>query len=246
MKRLKSVLCMSAGAALLLASASSAEAQIQRVTDSGRNSINFNLGYFSVKPEDSRVDGDVLIADLTSAESLFFDVKDFNNATFGGEFLFGVSEYIDAGVGVGFYQRTVPSIYADFTDDNGNEIEQDLKLRVVPITATVRFLPAGRGGVEPYVGAGIGIFPWRYSEVGEFVDTNDFSIFPARFIADGTATGAVILGGVRFPVADVWTIGGEVKWQKAEGKIDMAETELLGNKIDLGGWNVNFTFGLKF
>jgi opacity protein-like surface antigen len=245
MKRLQAAVCASAAVLLVLASVSDAQAQIRRV-DSGRNSVSFNIGYFSVRGEDSRADGDVLVADLSSAEALDFDVKDFNGATFGGEWLFAVSDYLEAGVGAGFYQRTVPSVYADFVNDDGSEIEQDLKLRVVPVSATIRFLPIGRGGVEPYVGAGIGFFNWRYSETGEFVDTNDFSVFRANFVADGTATGAVVLGGVRFPVADVWTVGGELRYQKAEGDIDQEETELLGDKIDLGGWSTSFTFGLRF
>jgi opacity protein-like surface antigen len=231
---------------LLLSSATSVDAQIRRVDDTGRNSVNFNIGYFAVRGEDSRADGDVLVADLSSAEALDFNIKDFNGATFGGEWLFAVSDYLEAGVGAGFYQRTAPSVYADFVNDDGSEIEQDLKLRVVPISATVRFLPIGRGGVEPYVGAGIGIYNWRYSEVGEFVDTFDFSVFRARYVADGTAVGPVVLGGIRFPVSDVWTIGGELRYQKAEGDIDRDATELLGDKIDLGGWSTSFTFGLRF
>ena len=67
----------------------------------------------------------------------------------------------------------MPSVYRDFVNTNGAEIAQDLKLRIVPFTATVRFLPIGRGGVEPYVGGGLGVFNWRYSETGEFVDFSD-------------------------------------------------------------------------
>ncbi|MGH9372953.1 MAG: hypothetical protein ACRD15_15625 [Vicinamibacterales bacterium] len=245
MKRLSAVRCGSAIAIILLAGAVTAQAQVRRVDD-GRQSIGFNLGYFSVRAEDGRADGDVLVADLSSSEALAFDVKDFNGATFGGEWLFAVSDYLEAGVGAGFYQRTVPSVYADFTNEDGSEIEQDLKLRVIPISATVRFLPIGRGGVEPYVGAGVGLFNWRYSEVGEFVDNVDFSIFRESYVADGTTAGPVVLGGIRFPVADVWTIGGELRYQKAEGEIDQAETQLLGDKIDLGGWTTSFTFHLRF
>ena len=57
----------------------------------------------------------------------------------------------------------MPSVYAASVNANGSEIEQELKLRIVPLTATVRFLPIGHGSVEPYVGAGIGAFNWRYS-----------------------------------------------------------------------------------
>ncbi len=227
-----------------MVSATEAQAQITRV-ESGRNSVNFNLGYFAVRGEDSRVAEDVLLADLFDVEPLAFEVKDFNSATFGAEWLFGLGDYLEGGVGASFYQRTVPSVYLDVVNNSGREIEQDLKLRIVPLTATVRFLPLGRGGVEPYVGAGIGAFNWRYSEVGEFVDPVDSSIFADRYIAKGTAVGPVILGGIRVPVADVWNIGAEIRYQKAEGK-NLLDEDFLGDKIDLGGWTTSFTFGIRF
>jgi opacity protein-like surface antigen len=219
-----------------------AEAQVTRVES--RHSIGFNLGYFAVRGEDSRVTGDVLLADLPS---LAFEIKDFNSAAVGGEWLVGLGEYLEAGFGIGFHQRTVPSVYWDFVDEtDGSEIAQDLKLRVIPMTATVRFLPIGRGGVEPYVGAGVGLFNWRYSETGEFIDFTDDSVFRSRYIANGNAVGPVVLGGVRFPVADVWSVGGEIRYQKARGDIDVVESGLLGDKIDLGGWTSSFTFHLRF
>ena len=119
--------------------ASPASAQVVQVTRAdARNLVGFNLGYFMVNGEDSRVDGDVLLADLND---LAFQVDDFNNWTFGGEWLFGVSRYLETGVGVGYYSRTVTSVYRDFVNDNGSEIAQDLKLRIAPISATIRFLP---------------------------------------------------------------------------------------------------------
>jgi opacity protein-like surface antigen len=152
-----------------------------------------------------------------------------------------MGEYLEAGFGASFYQKTVPSVYAQKIRDDGSEIAQDLKLRIVPLTATVRFLPIGRRGVTPYVGAGFGAFNWHYSEVGEFIFQNDVTDND-RFVADGWAAGPVVLGGIRFPVGDVWTVGGEVRWQKAVGKGLMDQNEFfLGDKIDLGGWNYNFT-----
>ena len=239
-----------AASCLLLLGVAQAEAQITRI-ESGRQSISFNLGYFALRGEDARADGrgddgfDVLVADLSDIEPLAFEVSDFNGATIGGEWLFALGEYLEGGVGASFYRRTVPSVYANVVNDNGTEIEQDLRLRVIPLTATVRFLPAGRGGVEPYIGAGIGAFNWRYSETGEFVDTSDYSIFRARYVANGTATGPVVLGGIRFPVADFWTFGGEVRWQRAEGTFD-SDSDLLGDHIDLGGITAGVTFSLRF
>jgi hypothetical protein len=231
-------------AIVLLAGAAQAQAQVRRV-DSPRQAVGFNLGYFSLRAEDARASGDVLLADLSDIEPLAFEVDDFNSVTFGGEWLFPLGEYLEGSVGLGYYQRGVDSVYEDVVSDNGTEIEQELKLRIIPFTATVRFLPVGRGAVQPYVGAGLGVFNWRYSEVGEFVDTFDYSIFRARYLADGTAAGPVVLGGIRFPVADVWMLGGEIRWQKAEGTFD-EDSDLLGDRIDLGGWSTSFTFHLRF
>ena len=209
-----------------------------------RNLVGFNLGYFMVKGEDSRVDGDVLLADLND---LAFQIDDFNNFTFGGEWLYGVGKFVETGVSVGYYQSTVTSVYRNFVNDNGSEIVQDLKLRITPINATIRFLPAGRGApIEPYIGGGLGIFNWRYSESGEFVDFSDGSIFREQYKADGWSVGPVIVAGLRIPIGDALTTGFEYKWQKAEGDTDSAQTDLLGDKIDLGGNTFSFTMHFRF
>ena len=232
-----------AAAAAILAPAA-AYAQIRQVSTSDHTqAIGFTLGGFFPRAEDARVNDDVLVRDL---DDLVFNIGDFKGGSVSGEWLFAVGDFVEAGVGAGFYQRTVPSVYREFTHDSGAEIEQDLKLRIFPVTATVRFLPIGRGSVEPYIGAGIGAFNWRYSETGEFVDTSDSSIFRATYKANGTAVGPVILAGIRAPIADVWDIGGEVQFQKATGDTKRAESSLLADKIGLGGWHALLTMHIRF
>jgi hypothetical protein len=223
-----------------------ASAQITQVSSGpsdGKQTLNFSLGYFALKGLDSRVEDDVLLNDLQNGEPLLFDIHDFNGFTFGGEYLYGFARNFEAGVGLGYYQNTVHSIFANVTHDNGAEIEQDLKLRTLPVSFTARFLPLGRGTVEPYIGGGIVAINWRYSEIGEFVDF-DGTIFPARYIADGTTAGPTVLGGVRGRAAN-FVVGGEFRWQKAEAK-GLLDEGFLGDKLDLGGWTTNFTFGLRF
>lgn len=254
---LRSVVAGAAAAALL--APASAQAQIKRVNAAEhRHSIGFNLGYVNVNGDLSdhtglltgRAAGDVLAEDYNTV--LTFDIDEFNGFSFGGEYLFSISRYLEAGFDVGYYQKTAPSIYTEVTFDDGREIEQDLMLRVVPMTATVRFLPLGQGAFEPYVGAGIGIFNWHYKESGEFVDFTDQppSIFVETelFQGSGTAFGPVVLAGVRAPIGGAWDIGGEIRWQKAEGDTSAAYEKqyLLGPKIDLGGWTTSFTMHMRF
>lgn len=207
-----------------------------------QQSINFYAGGFVPTGEDARDRDDVLWNNL---DFLAFNIKDFNGGTAGVEYLVGLNEYVDAGLGVGVYRRTVPSVYANLVNNNGSEIEQDLKLRMVPFTATVRFLPIGRSaGLEPYIGGGVAIINFRYSESGDFVNFTNNNIFRDTFIGKGTATGATILGGLRVPLGN-WAFGGEVRWQRALG--DLPESEgFAGSKIDLGGWNYLATFQVKF
>jgi hypothetical protein len=231
-------------AMVFLLSSAPAFAQITRVSSSDhRNAVGFTLGGFFPKGEDGRVSGDVIVRDL---DDLVFEVNDFNGVSVSGEWLFKLSNYLEGGVSGGFYKRSVPSVYRDFVNDDGSEIEQDLKFRVAPVTGSIRFLPVGHGSVEPYVGIGVGIFNWRWSETGEFVDASDGSIFRSTYVDNGTSVGPVILAGVRAPFADVWDVGGEFQWQKATADIDRAETGLLGDKIDLGGWHALVTMHIRF
>lgn len=223
-------------AGVVLSSAAPAQAQITQ-------SVNLGVGWFMVRGEDSRGDEDVLVQDL---QSLAFEIKDFNGPLVNGEWLIGFGDRIEVGFGAGFYQRTVPSVYAELIDSDGSEIEQDLKLRIVPVTATVKFLPIGRAGdFQPYVGGGAALLNWKYSEIGEFVDFSDDSIFRDRYIASGNTVAPILFGGVRLPVSgDVFAFNGELRWQGGKG--DTADTGLLADEIDLGGFSFIAGFQIRF
>lgn len=206
-----------------------------------QQSVSFNLGYFALRGLDARPVEDVLVQDLNYHA---FDIHHFNGATVGAEWLLPVSQLFEVGVGVSYYQRTTPAVYLDYVNDNGAEIAQDLKLRIVPITGLVRFIPTGRrAAVQPYVGAGIGVLVWRYSETGQFIDQGG-GVFNGNFVGSGTSIGPVVVGGVRFPVSTGFAFGGEIRYQHAEGSLN--RTDFNGSKIDLGGFTYQGTFILRF
>ena len=220
---------------VILVGAAPAHAQQQSVT--------FTLGYFAVRGEDARISDDVLVENL---DLFAFRLGDFNNASAGAEWLMGLGEYLEAGVGLGFYRRTVASTYDAFVDVDGSEIEQDLKLRVIPFTTTIRFLPFGRSAaLQPYVGGGLGIYAWRYSEVGDFIDFSDFAVFRDRFVAEGNDVGPVVLAGVRMPFGSRFAVGGELRYQTLQGTVGV-ENGFLEERIDLGGLTAQATLQVKF
>src|SRR5690349_7351152 len=96
-------------AVVVLFAPASAFAQITRVSSSDhRNAVGVTLGGFFPRGEDGRVEGDVMVADL---DELAFEVNNFNGFSVGGEWLFTLGKYFESGVGVGYYKRSVDSVY---------------------------------------------------------------------------------------------------------------------------------------
>ena len=220
-------------------------------------SLGLGVGWFSPRGFDTRVDGDVMVANLTQPDvlpgvsgSLDFDISKFRGVPFFGEWNVALNKHVEVSAGFAYYSKKVDSRYLDLVNEAKNfaDIEQTLRLRTMPITGVVRFLPFGDAtGVQPYVGGGIAAVTFRYTETGEFVDPSTFEIFNDRYTAKGTAVGSVILGGVRLPLGgDVYALTVEGRYQMVTGKTGGAAAGFLGDKIDLSGGQVNFGFLIRF
>jgi hypothetical protein len=210
-------------------------------TASAQQSINVFVGGFVPNSINNRSTDDVLFQDI---QFLTFNPRDFDGATAGVEYLVGLSDLFDAGLGVGYYSRTATAVDTFFVQPNGANIVSQLGLRVVPFTATFRYLPLGHhDAFVPYIGAGVGIFRWRYTESGDFSDSNG-NITTGSFTGTGTAVGPVILGGIRFPVGHRGSgFGFEIKYQNAQGDLP-SNQGFAGSKIDLTGFNYLFTINI--
>jgi hypothetical protein len=209
-----------------------------------RQTVNFTIGGFVPKGEDARVAGDVL---TENRSFLVFDVDEFKSVSVGAEWLFPIGNFLEGGAGLSFTRSTVPTVYLDFVDDDNREIEQELRLRRVPLDLTLRVTPLGASSpFQVYFGGGLSLISWRYSETGDFIDfNNDGVIFRDTFVGSGTQAGAVVLGGVRFQ-GDRGTGGFEIKYHKADAEFGEDDDEFFGDRIDLGGWTYQATFGVRF
>jgi hypothetical protein len=206
-----------------------------------QQTFNFTIGAFAPFGEDARAVDDVLVANRTF---LFFDIDEFKGPTVGAEWLVPVGDFFEVGAGASFSRRTVPSVYLDFVDDQGFEIEQETRLRLAPIAFTARVVPLGQSRpVQPYVGAGLALVNYRYSEFGDFIDFGaGLEVFRDTFTATGTQPGGLILGGLRF-AGESASAGFEVRYQKAQADLD---DQFAAPVLDLGGWTYNFTVGARF
>ena len=222
-----------------------------------QQSLNLFLGGFTPRALDGRSDSDVLVQNgmflSTLNRSSGVDVGRFNYPTIGGEWLFGVGRMIDGGMGLSFYQHAVPLVDTyNVNGLTGGDVDAQAKLRILPFSATVRLLPFGRGGFEPYIGGGVNVYYWRYSETGQFVDYGrgaygpcpNCAIIQANSVGSGGAVGPVVMGGFRIPF-EALAVGGELRWQGGRGTLP-TDQGFAGSKIDLGGMSYLATFSVKF
>jgi len=227
-----------------------AAAVMTPVPAAAQQTLNVYLGGFSLRAEDARDSQDVL---ANNRPFLDFNISDLNGATIGTEYLVGLGDWFDAGVGIGFYQRTALAAdrFNEFAE-TGDPILANLKLQLIPINATFRYVPAGHHrAVEPYIGGGAAIVHYSYSETGDFVASDNVTIINGNFVGDGWKTGPIIVFGMRVPLGS-WGVGGELRrqWQLVG---DLPSNQGFATapgsstpKIDLGGWTYSFTFGVRF
>ena len=213
-----------------------------------QHAVTLTAGQFAVRGFDSRIDRDVLLENLNV---FAFRLDDFNGGAVGGSWDLALGDHFEVSLGLGYYQRTVPSVYNEYVDVDGSEITQDFRLRIVPGTATIRFLPFGDTPVQPYFGGGLGLYAWRYAEFGKFIDFSavdrfgSFDTFTDRFVARGTDAGGIVLGGVRFPFGDRYAFGLEVQYHEVSGIVGV-DNGFLEEEIDLGGLTSQVTFQVGF
>jgi hypothetical protein len=237
----------------LLCCAAPASAQIVQ-------SLHLGGGFLFPRGYDGRVNGDVLVADLNELDfrgcefgTIQSCIHQFNSGNVFGEWLVSLSPHIEVGAGVSFASRGVDSYYRDYSSPDGSDITQRLQLRTAPISAVVRFLAGRPGSFQPYLGGGLAVLPYWYTETGDFIDftqldaTGAFVTYPAHYTASGVSVGPLVLAGFRAPIkGDIWAFTTEWRFQHVSGDTGGLQNGFLGNRIDLGGNTLNFGLLVRF
>jgi hypothetical protein len=174
--------------------------------------------------------------------------RDFRGVFGGIEYNTVILPHLELGVHLDGYGRTLDTSYRDYTREGDVEIQQRLKLSIVPLGATLRLMPTSKNApIAPYVGVGVDAIFYSYEESGDFVDFSDpeLGIYTDDFRATGAALGVHAVAGLRVYLSrDLAIVGeGRYQWAKRDMGDDFAPNEPgLVNRIDLSG--ASFTVGL--
>lgn len=189
------------------------------------------------------------------AESILFDdsvtlydveKKDFAGVFGGIEFTKNLTPNVELGLSIDGYGREIPTVYRDFTRPSGREIEQTLRLVIVPASAIIRLTPSGRYRTfTPYVGVGVASMFWQYEEFGDFIDfgQNDLPVVSDSFKSNGNTVGLVLNAGLRYALTEDFQLTAD--YRRFSGKETMGG-DFAPNEIDLAGDAFTVGIRLKF
>jgi hypothetical protein len=156
-----------------------------------------------------------------------------------------VAPLLEVGFSVDGYSREVHTSYRDYVRPNGREIQQTLEFDMVPMGITLRLGPTDRGVFAPYIGGGVTFIAWEYEEYGEFIDfdSRDLDIVEDWFLSEGVDVGFHVVGGIRIPIGDDFSIVAEGRYQWAEAEMG---DDFRGNKLDLTGASATLGVNIRF
>ena len=134
-------------------------------------------------------------------ERLTLDGSDFDSGVFSADVSVRATSWLDVVVGFEYSRSSNKSQFRNFVDQFGAEIRQKTSLTQVPLTASLKLYPFGRGrqvgeyawirrALVPYLGGGIGGTWYELKQKGDFVVTDPddpffLDIFEDKFVSDG-------------------------------------------------------------
>jgi opacity protein-like surface antigen len=184
---------------------------------------------------------DMITRELTLKKS------DFRAATFGGDIGVPIRQHFATVFSFDYSRTTTNSESRDFVENNGDPIAQTTRMTQVPVTVTVRYYPRKMGEtagsyawiptrLNPYIGGGVGILHYSFTQSGRFVDRQNLNIFDDSLKSDGFTDTEHLVGGIDISISPRIFVNAEGRYSWASASLS---TDFTGFKpIDLSGFKL--------
>jgi hypothetical protein len=184
-------------------------------------------------------------------EQLTLEKSSFNAPGFGMDLALSLTDRMDIVAGFDFAKSSNSSEYRDYIDNQNLPIQQTTSLRQSTIFGSLKMalVPRGRAisryawipsAIVPYVGGGGGVINYDFKQDGDFVDFQDFSVFPESFRSHGWSPTVHVFGGADIQLYKRMFLSLEGRYQWANATLDNDFIDF--EPMDLGG----FRFGAGF
>lgn len=164
-------------------------------------------------------------------------------------------ERVDLVLGYGVSDGRSQSELRDWLDENGQPIRQRTRFIRRPLSAALRYNLRPRGtmvgnyawipnGFVPFVGLGAGRVSYRFTQNGEFVDSETLEIFRDNYAASGKAGFVVASTGAVWTLIPGIALTSELKYLHASA--DGRPSFVGFDKLDLSGVSTSLGFTIRF
>jgi hypothetical protein len=222
---------------ITLCSAAAGYAEMYRYGSSEGLDMTIKGGYYMMRGE----------SDLWqyNSEIFIYEPSDLNGFAIMVGLNYHLNSFITFSIEVGGSYAHTYTQYRDYVDEFDMPIETDIELSVVPIEVGLKFNILGRGKyigrfdayeknpIIPYIGGGVGMYLWNYTEYGDYIDFANDEIVYAEFEADRVSFGAFVVAGLEIPMGRRFGFLMEYKYLWLKG--DLGEAFTGFEDFDLGG-----------
>ena len=180
---------------------------------------------------------------------------DFDAPYLGAELAARLSERWDIALAAGWTESHGSSEYRYWVDQDDLPIEQETTLQTVSVTAGARYYFKDRGRsigrfawvpsrLSPYVGAGVGIVTYDFTQSGDFVDFQTLGVFSDVLTGSGEGAAAYASAGADLSIGKQFYLTGEARYTLASGNVDGDYS--LYPWIDLSGLQLTTGISLRW
>ncbi len=165
---------------------------------------------------------------------LTFDKEDMRGLYLGAEFEVFMNRYASFSLEAGHYSKKIYTIYSQYELDDGTALNHDINLSIYSFEAGMKLYPMGHRGVfNPYIGAGVGLYAWKYIQGGDFIDYDDYSVYEGEAVTETVTPGFFGKAGFVYRFQRSVGISFEAKYTYLKGNL----SELFEGygKLDLNG-----------
>lgn len=178
----------------------------------------------------------------TNLENLAFDKDDMMGIYWGAELEMEMGRYFCLALEGGYYSQDLFSVYRDYEHEDGSPIDQDISLRIASLEADFKLYPLGyRNLFNPYIGAGVGLYAWKYIQGGEFIDFENGTIYDGEAYTRTVTPGFNAKAGFVYRFQRSMGISFEARYTYLKGELSSLFEGF--DRLDLNG--VTLTIGLN-
>lgn len=174
------------------------------------------------------------------------DKSDYEGPAFGLDYRLGLGGRLGLLFSVDGTDVENTRPYRDFVDNRGRDIVNTARLELTSATVGLMiYLAPTHAPIQPYVGAGGGLYGYTLSEDGDFVDFgNHNAVFNDSFETTGTALGYYLQAGLDVPISNSFSLFAEGRWHRAKDELD-GDFDGFGD-LDLASRTITGGLAFKF